>query len=362
MLTDAERTQDSGAQTRRLHWFVAVGLLGLLLITVGLAIDIVLHARDPGLAGEEGLLRLENPGRVLLGAGIAATALGLGGVASTLIAAAGTPSRLLRMGRLSLHVGLVVLIGALGYVFVGPGSSHDDAHDHGDIAAPTTLSDGTQLSSSVAAKVDRSRYPPAEAQALVALASRRPGTLQDDGLGHEHGAAESEPAELSPAESEVLAAQLAIAAQAVPDLDTVEEAAAAGYVQASTRTEGVGEHWVKWSLVDRPFDLAVPSMLLFEEVTWGTGPELVAFSYWVNSTEEPDGFAGETDKWHSHFGLCLEDGWLRNESVPDRSLCAGDWINGSDLWMLHAWVVPGMENRSGVFETMNLRLCERFCE
>ena len=33
-----------------------------------------------------------------------------------------------------------------------------------------------------------------------------------------------------------------------------QEAAAAGYVVASTVAPGVGVHWVKWSLIDEPFD------------------------------------------------------------------------------------------------------------
>ena len=121
-------------------------------------------------------------------------------------------------------------------------------------------------------------------------------------------------------------------------------------------------HWTKWSWVDEPFDPEKPSQLLFEEVTAGAGPELVALSYWVSSHHEPEGFAGETDGWHQHVGLCFVDGIVVNEEVVDRTQCAGDWINGGDLWMLHAWVVPGMENRLGVFANVNPRFCERYCE
>ena len=77
-------------------------------------------------------------------------------------------------------------------------------------------------------------------------------------------------------------------------------------------------------------------MLLFEEVKWGEGPELVGLSYWVSSPDEPEGFAGDTDVWHKHFGLCFHSGMLYLEDIPDRGSCEGDWINGSDLWMLHA--------------------------
>ena len=101
-------------------------------------------------------------------------------------------------------------------------------------------------------------------------------------------------------------------------------------------------------------------MLLFDELKWGQGPELIAFSYWVASPDPPEGFAGEMDRWHAHLGMCFENGWLTTDNWP-RESCDGDWINGSDLWMLHAWVVPGVENDTGIFETINPKLCERAC-
>jgi hypothetical protein len=59
--------------------------------------------------------------------------------------------------------------------------------------------------------------------------------------------------------------------------------------------------------------------------------------------------------------MCFDNGWLKNDNIPDRRSCAGDWINGSDLWMLHAWVVPGLDNEYGVFHNVNPLLCERAC-
>jgi hypothetical protein len=343
--------------TRRLHRFVAVGLLGLLLIAAGLAVDAVLHALDPDLAAEEGLFTLRNPGHLLLAAGIGAAALGLGRAASILIERADDPSRFLRAGPHLLRLGLIGLVVAFGYIAAGPGFGHGHS---GGISDALELSDGSRLSSSVAADVDRSRLPPQEAVALAALSWSRSGSV-DLESDHDHGDLDSVAAPLTPAQQEALAIQLAAAAEVVPEFDTVEEAEALGYVQASNKVDGVGAHWVKWSLVDRPFDLAAPSMLLFEEVKFGEGFALIGYSYWVASTDEPEGFVGDTDEWHRHFGLCFESGWLITENTPDRSSCAGDWINGSDLWMLHAWIVPGLENRYGVFAPANPRLCERAC-
>jgi hypothetical protein len=91
--------------------------------------------------------------------------------------------------------------------------------------------------------------------------------------------------------------------------------------------------------------------------TSGEPPELVGFSYWVASAAEPNGFAGPNDKWHAHQGMCFIDSWLRSENVEVRNDCADTWIDGSDLWMLHAWPVPGSTNRWGPFADMNPSLC-----
>lgn len=64
--------------------------------------------------------------------------------------------------------------------------------------------------------------------------------------------------------------------------------------------------------------------------------------------------------WHRHFGLCFDrDGALEREHVPGPGSCDGTWLNGSDLWMLHAWVVPGHANPDGLFVPLLVSLCDR---
>jgi hypothetical protein len=53
----------------------------------------------------------------------------------------------------------------------------------------------------------------------------------------------------------------------------------------------------------------------------------------------------------------LADGY----GVQDRDSRTGNWINGSDPWMVHAWDLPGMENDRGLLQTANRRICERIC-
>ncbi len=151
-------------------------------------------------------------------------------------------------------------------------------------------------------------------------------------------------------------AQITAAAAAAKAFASTDMAAAAGYVQSSTQLPGIGTHWVKWSLVDQPFDPAKPAMLLFDESALHPS-RLAGFSYWVRSAAPPEGFAGPNDVWHRHSGLCFDNGFLVRENVPAADQCAGQWLNGSDLWMLHAWVAPGLPNTAGIFAARNNALC-----
>ena len=145
---------------------------------------------------------------------------------------------------------------------------------------------------------------------------RAPGRhLRPSADGHAHGSGHlfgpAPEADLSPADADRFAQQWAAAKAAVPSVDTTAKAAAAGYVLSSTPAPGVGVHWVNWQLISQPFDPARPAMLLF------SGPlgneHLVGFSYWVQGTYPPDGFAGSNDQWHTHAGLCVVNGWVERE-------------------------------------------------
>ena len=68
---------------RRTAAFLSAGLLGVVALLTGLAVDSYLHARDPSLAHREGLFALSNPGHVLLGIGIALVVVGVVGAAYT---------------------------------------------------------------------------------------------------------------------------------------------------------------------------------------------------------------------------------------------------------------------------------------
>ena len=207
--------------------------------------------------------------------------------------------------------------------------------------------------------VDRSRLSREEAVAIAILAQERSTPVPEGEIGtHHHGSGPTE--ELTAEERQLFDEQWATAVASVPEHDSIAEIEEAGYVLASGNNDGAGVHYIKWSLIGNSFDPAEPAMLLYEELVRGEEMELIAYSYWVGSDGEPEGFVGDEDSWHRHLGVCFVNGYIKDENVL-REQCPGDWVNGMDLWMLHAWVVPGLENDYGQFHNVNPLLCERAC-
>jgi hypothetical protein len=201
---------------------------------------------------------------------------------------------------------------------------------------------------------DPTRIPEAERDAVRRLGEAASTEPPAAGDGHSHAVIAEEP--LTPGDQVRLDAELAEARAAALAMASPEQAEAAGYRTAAVAGVGVGTHYVRWSYVDRPFDPATPSMLLFD-LRPGRRPQIVGLSYWVRSDTEPQGFAGPNDHWHQHTGLCIVNGWIDREQSDPPPSCTGTWLAGSDLWMLHAWVVPRWENRDGVFANLNQKLC-----
>ena len=102
------------------------------------------------------------------------------------------------------------------------------------------------------------------------------------------------------------------------------------------------------------FDPSHPSELLYD----GSTPDakIVGLSYLVyHHNGPPPGFAGDNDHWHQHNangGLCLKGGEVVGGEETSRAECAARGGHKTlliDIWMLHAWVVPGFECSWGVF-------------
>ena len=225
-------------------------------------------------------------------------------------------------------------------------------------AAPTSTS---AASASASSPTGERAFAGASAAHFAQLAAVEALPLDPAHLAHHSGGGHDTwgpiaAVPISTSEKAILETQWSVAQQAATHLLTTQQAAAAGYVQASTQLPGIGTHWISWDLIDRPFDSAKPSMLLFDQSP-SHPARLAGFSYWVRSATEPIGFAGANDHWHMHHGLCFSNGWLMDEGLADRAACNGTWLNGTDLWMLHAWVVPGAPNRWGDFAPRDAAIC-----
>ena len=191
------------------------------------------------------------------------------------------------------------------------------------------------------------------AEAIVSLGSTGAGIPVSD-VGHSHTDAVAA-VQLDAVDAPVFQSEWAAAQAAIPNYDTEAKAAALGYIRATAPSGGIGTHWVLWPQIAKPFDPAVPSMLLFDERR--DPAVLVGYSYALQSPTLPEGFVGPNDHWHQHRGLCVVNGWVVREQAAGPDACNGTYIAGGDFWMLHAWVVPGWSNRKGDFAPFNPKLC-----
>lgn len=268
----------------------------------GFTIDAWLHSRDPGLSVRESVFTLGNAGHALVAAGLLLVVLGVG------IAWAGF--------RAVPAVGLatVAVVVALGAT-VG-------THTH---------------------DTDRAVE---EARARAARVI--------PGLAHGHGP-ERGPTPVDRETRATLASQLVEARAFVLRYPTVAYAEAAGYRLVVPYVPLIGAHYLRADRLGGPFDVERPAILLFD----GTDPDsaVVGLSYYVASQDPPVGFAGSDDHWHRHVGLCLNERLVvvGGERLSDAQCDAlgGHRVNGTDGWMVHAWVVPGWESPDGVFSAEN---------
>lgn len=255
-------------------------------------------------------------------------------------------------------------LGALSVLVLASCAPAEAQVDAPSVASAPDRASSTSVSATAATigpvtPTDPTRISPFE-QAAVERLGDPAGTPVAEGHGHGHGAADAagSTVPLDAAESELLAMQWYAAQWALDQLDSLAELEALGYVTSAAWGPGIGTHFVKWSLVGRPFDPTTPAMVLVDDRP-GRPWRTVGYSYWAGGEggEAPEGFAGSEDRWHSHAGLCIVNGWLDDEDVPSPSECAGTWIAGGELWMLHAWVNPDLPSRAGRFAERNPALC-----
>jgi hypothetical protein len=186
------------------------------------------------------------------------------------------------------------------------------------------------------------------------------GDERDDDAQHEHdgdqghggrGMVHQKP--LTQAQRLALATQMRQARAVVDEFPTVASALAGGYEKSTPYVPCIGAHYTNISLAGS-FNPSTPSELLYD----GTAPDakLVGLSYLVHHRGgPPPGFAGGNDHWHQHNangGLCLQGGEVVGGEDTSPQECedrGGRKVVLVDIWMMHAWVVPGFECSWGVF-------------
>ena len=146
---------------------------------------------------------------------------------------------------------------------------------------------------------------------------------------------------------------------------TVKDALAGGYMKSTPFVPCIGAHYTNVGLAGR-FDPSHPSELLYD----GTQPDskIVGLSYLVwHPGGPPPGFAGPNDHWHQHNangGLCLKGGLVVGGEETTNADCAARGGRKAlliDIWMLHAWIVPGFECSWGTFSGECPELGGRLC-
>jgi hypothetical protein len=191
-----------------------------------------------------------------------------------------------------------------------------------------------------------------------------PGQVGAGGGGSESSAEEAESTghgargmvrqlPLTHAQRVELEKQMQLARAVVARFPTTAAAEAGHYDKSTPYVPCIGAHYTNVGLAGS-FNPSTPSELLYD----GTEPDskIVGLSYLVyHRGGPPPGFAGNNDHWHQHNangGLCLKGGLVvgGEDSTPQE--CAdrgGHKVLLIDIWMMHAWVVPGFECSWGVF-------------
>ena len=278
--------------------FVSAGLLGVVALLTGLALDSYLHAKDPTLAHREGVFSLTNPGHVLLGIGIVLVVVGVVGSAYT-----------------TLPYGVWVRRAMLGAAVVLVAVS-------GDV-------------SGWAASVQWTAPPTASAVG-----------------GHVHSAAATSGAQPTAVQLEAAAKLITDTRAAVAKYADLNAAIAAGYRAMEPPDQQIVHYVNPAYLTDADVlnPQHVQSLIYFNGKN---GPQLIGAMYIMpRAYETGPQIGGPLTVWHQHSNICFDDvtgvavAFVRSGD-SDSTDKSGSCPRGSTLkvtpQMLHVWLIDNPE-------------------
>lgn len=193
--------------------------------------------------------------------------------------------------------------------------------------------------------------------------------------GHGHHYSGQSKGDLSPSDCDAVTGSLEAARDYAVGFPTLGDAHAAGFTTMVPYVAGMGTHDAliddigalladpgfdrfdpvfPGTEVDGVFDPTRPEFLQYD--AGGPAAGLVGMSWFVRTEDgmPPEGFAGGNDWWHNHPNLCFHVGAGvvigENRSEVECQNLGGANVYLHNYWMVHAWVVPGMEYRIDVFE------------
>jgi hypothetical protein len=381
------RGTNRGWLTESITWF-GVGAFGMLAVFIGLGVEAWRH---DGGASEGSLLSLTSPGHVIMGIGLALTAIAvMAGLTAGWMRRDGGEAGVVRRVwpvAAAWAVLAAVAIGALAYAGVadvtfGEGGDGTMAMnmDMPDDANAENPEAGGVVRALEGAGIDPDATDPQAAEGALAEGTKGNANAGPHDMGTQptytqfQQLSDGELLPMFPANT-VKLEDLPVMRQQVQDarevalrLDTPEKAAAAGYVRTTSDVPYMGEHYLNLDYVrDGVFDPKKPEGLLFSKID--SGPERLVGVWFlqvpgiggVTRETQPAGFASDLDMWHSHVGLCLVGLSGASEGETEASCVAKGGKFTADLrWMMHLWVYPeSSENPDGMMSYLNSDLFEK---
>lgn len=171
----------------------------------------------------------------------------------------------------------------------------------------------------------------------------------------------------------VLVHQLALTRLIVDRFPTLADAKAAGSQPAGGFGPGLGLHMstpltgMPEAPPPDPSVSSMPGVLSDAEVLRpanllyaGSSDDspIAGLMYYSTKPEEPEGFAGPNDHWHTHGSLCIKMAGKIEvlhpaEQTNDACRAVGGIFIERTSYMVHVWTVPGYESNRGVFSDIN---------